>query len=206
MRTVSLIAHKGGGGKSTLTAHLAVESSQRHRTAIVDVDPQGSLAEWWNHRTAPEPAFGNVDVDQLRQQTLALEREGIETLFIDTPPHQDESTVTVVRVSDLVLVPVRPSPLDLRAIGPTVALIAKLDTPFVFVLNGCTAGARLNDEAVAVLKGHGPLAVAWIHNRVDFAGAMIDGRTAGELNHTSKAAVEVSRLWKYVDKQLRKRV
>ena len=204
MRTIALIARKGGGGKSTLCAHLAVESSQRNRTTIVDIDPQGSLADWWNQRTAAEPSFAMVDVDQLRQQTLALEREGIETLFIDTPPHQDESTEQVVKVSNLVVVPVRPSPLDLRAIGPTVALIARLKTPFVFVLNGGTPCARLNDEAVAILKKHGPLAIARIHNRVDFPGAMVDGRTAGELNSTSKAALEVSMLWKYVDKQLRK--
>ena len=56
------------------------------------------------------------------------------------------------------------------------------------------------------LSQHGPVATAIVHNRVDYAGAMTDGRTAPELDPRGKAAGEIAELWKYVNTQLRKNV
>ena len=75
----------------------------------------------------------------------------------------------------------------------------------------CTdSGYRaVGDRAASVIgaiPAHGPVATSIVHNRVDYAGAMTDGRTAPELDPKGKAACEIAELWKYVDTQLRKHV
>src|SRR3546814_10613761 len=75
-------------------------------------------------------------------------------------------------------------------------LVEHLGKPLVFVVNGAAARARITTEAVTLLSQHGPLAPAIVHQRVDFAAAMIDGRTVMELPGDSRSAEEVAELWR----------
>ena len=98
----------------------------------------------------------------------------------------------------MVLIPTRPSPHDLRAVAATVTMVEESGKPLVFVLNAATPRARITNEAIVALSQHGPLAPSIVHQRVDFASSMIDGRTVMEVSNTSLAISEIECLWKYL--------
>ena len=200
MRVIAIASQKGGSGKTTLAGHLAVqaERSGAGSVALIDTDPQGSLADWWNEREQPTPVFVHTSTQRLEQDIEQLRSLGIELLFIDTPPAITATISEVVRVSDLVVIPTRPSPHDLRSVGRTVELVEALTKPLVFVVNGATQRARITSEAAIALSQHGTLAPSIIHQRVDFAASMIDGRTVMELDSLSRSAKEIAKLWDYL--------
>lgn len=199
MKVVVLSSRKGGAGKTTLSSHLAVEAERAGagRVALADTDPQGGLAAWYNARRAETPTF--VDVSRgLPAAIEACRSGGIDLLIVDTPPSITETIGAVVAHADLVVVPVRPSPNDLRAVGGTVEIVRKAGKPMVFVCNQVTPRARITGEAAIALSQHGTVAPSMIASRVDFATSMTDGRTAGELDPSSRSASEISNLWTYL--------
>lgn len=200
MHVLAIASRKGGSGKTTLTGHLSVEAERQGHgpVAIMDVDPQGSLADWWNEREAATPLFINSSLKTLAGNIERLKAGGIRTVIIDTPPAITGAIRQVVDVSDLVLIPTRPSPHDLRSVTATVALVEDMGKPLVFVINAATPRARITRQAVAALSQHGPLAPSLIHQRVDFASSMIDGRTVMELPNAKLAKSEIERIWKYL--------
>jgi len=200
MHVLAIASRKGGSGKTTLTGHLSVEAERQGHgpVAIMDIDPQGSLADWWNEREAPTPVFVNTSLEALADDIEQLRVGGMRTVIIDTPPAITGAIRQVVDVCDLVLIPTRPSPHDLRSVTATVALVEDMDKPLVFVINAATPRARITKEAVAVLSQHGPLAPSLIHQRVDFASSMIDGRTVMELPNAPLATSEIERIWRYL--------
>lgn len=204
MKVLVVASQKGGSGKTTLAGHLAVQAelSGDGPVGLIDVDPQGSLADWWNERAAPNPFFIQTAVPRLADDIRELAAHGLELLIIDTPPALTATIADVIRVADLVLIPTRPSPHDLRSIGSTMELVEHLGKPLVFVVNGAAARARITSEAVSLLSQYGPLAPSIIHQRVDFAAAMIDGRTVMELPGESRSAEEVGELWGYLRDRL----
>jgi chromosome partitioning protein len=111
-----MASQQGGAGKTTLTAHLAVEAERTGAgpVAVVDTDSQGSLAAWWNQRATATPLFAAVDVVRLAEHMTALQRERVNLVLIDTPPAWLDTIRTAIAVADLVLIPARPSPHDLR--------------------------------------------------------------------------------------------
>ena len=200
MKVIVLASRKGGVSKSTLAAHLSVEAGDK--VAVIDTDPQATLADWWNERELPTPAFVATTIPDLSRTLKDLEKQGFRYVFIDTPPRISGDLVEVVRHAHLALIPVRPSPNDLRAVGITVDLIEPTGTPFIFVVSSATKRARLTSEAAIALSQHGKVAPSIIGHRQDFAASMIDGRTAGELNPKSRSAEEISELWDYLKRQL----
>jgi chromosome partitioning protein len=123
---------------------------------------------------------------------------GIRLLIIDTPPAITSTIGHVIRISDLVVIPTRPSPHDLRAAGATVELVEGQGKPLVFVMNAATPRARITSEAVFALSQHGTLAPTIVHHRTDFAASMIDGRTVMELAGSTRSANEIKALWEYL--------
>lgn len=204
MYTIVAASQKGGSGKTTLSGHLAVEAQRSGAGAIalIDTDPQGSLAHWWNARQAPEPHFVKAGLMDLEEALAGLEQAGVKIAVIDTPPAITQSISRVVAHADLVLVPTRPSPHDLRAVGATVDIAERHGKPVIFVINAATARARITGESAVALSQHGTVAPVTIHHRVDFAASMIDGRTVGEVVPGSPSAREVSDLWVYVQDKL----
>ena len=207
MNVLALAARKGGSGKTTLAAHLAVEAERvaAGPVTLMDLDPQQSLTAWWNDRQAETPKLLEMTGSKLRPE-LAKAKNVAGLVVIDTPPLDSQAIATVIEVADLILIPVKPSPHDLRGVGATVELCQRAKRPFVFVLTQAIGRSGIVQQALLALSQHGPVATAIVHNRVDYAGAMTDGRTAPELDPKGKAAGEIAELWKYVDTQLRKHV
>jgi chromosome partitioning protein len=204
MHVLVLASQKGGSGKTTLSGHLAVEADKAGigPVALIDTDPQGSLAQWWNAREAPTPHFAQAGVLDLDEALDHLAKAGMKLVVIDTPPAITGSIARVVAHADLVLVPTRPSPHDLRAVGATVDIAEKHNKPLVFVVNGATARARITGEAAVALSQHGTVAPITLHHRVDFAASMTDGRTVGEAAPKSQSSKEIRDLWLYVQDRL----
>lgn len=207
MRTLVIASQKGGVGKTTLAGHLGVmaESHGEGPVALIDTDPQGSLSSWWNERQAETPVFASVEIANLADHLKMLEKAGIKLAIIDTPPAVTDTIRKVLSVADLVLIPTRPSPHDLRAVGSTVALVEAAGKRMVFVINGAAQRAKITGEAAIALSQHGTVAPVTMYQRTDFAAAMIDGRTAQEIDAVSRSATEVNNLCIYVSAQLRKK-
>ena len=205
MKVIVFANQKGGAGKTTLTGHLAVQAEQEGLgpVALMDSDPQGSLAEWWNERAAETPVFLSADLSLLSEQLEALKKAGIKLVVIDTPPAVTETISNVIAFADLVVIPSRPSPHDLRAVESTIKLVEQAKKPMVFVINGAAQRAKITADAAIALSQYGKVAPVTIYQRTDFAQSMIDGRTAQELDANSRSAKEMQELLKYVRKQLR---
>lgn len=206
MRTIVVASQKGGVGKTTVAGHLGVmaEQSGDGPVALIDTDPQGSLASWWNERTNEVPLFARVKMSNLTEHLSALENGGIKLAIIDTPPSVTEMIQQVLRNADLVLIPTRPSPHDLRAVGSTVEMVESAGKRMIFVINGAAPRARIAGEAAVALSQHGTVAPVTLYQRTDFASSMIDGRTVQEIDPKGRSAEEIRQLWKYVSTQLRK--
>ena len=204
MQVLAVASQKGGSGKTTLSGHVAVQAelSGYGPVALIDADPQGSLTDWWNEREADQPLFVQTTVAKLDRDLQELKDLGIKLLIIDTPPAITSTIGHVIDVADLVLIPTRPSPHDLRAAGATVELVERLMKPMVFVINGASPRARITTEAAIALSQYGPVAPSVIHQRIDFAASMIDGRTVMELSGRSRSRHEVADLWDFLNRRL----
>lgn len=206
MRVLVIASQKGGVGKTTIAGHLGVmaEAEGAGPVALVDTDPQASLASWWNQRQAETPLFAALEIPRLRERLDQLGKSGVKLAIIDTPPAVTETIRSVIAVADLVIIPTRPSPHDLRAVGSTIDLVEGAGKRLVFVINGAAPRAKITGESAVALSQHGTVAPVTLYQRTDFAASMTDGRTVQELDRNSRSAGEVVQLWKYVFKQLRK--
>ena len=204
MRVMAFASQKGGSGKTTLAGHVAVQAERAGAgpVAIIDTDPQGSLSDWWNSRAAETPFFAQTFISRLTDDIERMRDMGIELLIFDTPPAITATIEQVIRMCDLVVIPTRPSPHDLRAVGATVDLCEKIDVPLVFVLNGATQRARITAEAAIALSQAGTVAPVTIHHRTEFASSMIDGRTVMEISCNPRSVEEIEELWDYLSDRL----
>ncbi len=200
MRTIVINSQKGGSGKTTLCAHLAVEAERAGDgpVYVIDTDPQGTLSTWHEKREAEKPQRVEVPLDGLQAGLKVLAQRKAAYCFIDTAPTRTDKNVSLFRMADLVLVPIRPSPSDLWAAAATVALLKEANIPFLFLLTQAKANASITGQAAAVLSHHGPVAETFIADRVPYAAAMTDGRTAVELAPKGPAAIETAALWKNI--------
>ncbi len=206
MRVLALASQKGGSGKTTLSGHLAVQAQRAGAgpVVLIDIDPQGSLADWWNEREAEMPSFAQTTVARLAADLEVLRQQGFKLAIIDTPPAITMAIQSVIQVAELIVIPTRPSPHDLRAVGATVDLCERSGKPLLFVVNAATPKARITHEAAIALSQHGTVAPITVHHRTDFAASMIDGRTVMEVDGKSRSANEIVELWTYIWDRLEK--
>lgn len=199
-RVITIAQQKGGSGKTTLAAHLAVAAAagdDGRRVAILDIDPQGSLGRWYitrqeRHGDRVVPlGFRTASAWGARYEARTLAADH-DLVIIDTPPKMGIDGRPAVDAADLVVVPVTPSPVDLWATEPTVELAQGEGKPCLLVMNRVSGRARLTArmaEEIAALSL--PVAEATIAARVGFAAAMGEGLTAPETARSAKAAAEV---------------
>jgi chromosome partitioning protein len=145
-----------------------------------------------------------VEIGRLTGYLTTLQRYRIELVVVDTPPALTEVIQAAVSVANVVLIPARPSPHDLRSIGTIVEMVERMGKLFCFVVNGATPRTTIATDAVRALAQHGRVAPVTIHARIDFAASMIDGRTVGEVSAQSRSTQEIAELWTYVNSQLRR--
>ncbi|MEM7224986.1 MAG: ParA family protein [Pseudomonadota bacterium] len=199
-KVLAVLSQKGGVGKTTLAGHLAVQAELAGAgpVALLDADPQESLADWGRERQAESPLVEPSSLWRLKSDVRRLASDGAKLIILDTPPGISATLRSAIDEANLVLVPTRPSPHDLRAAGKTVELVESIGRPLVFVVNCASSWARITSDAAIALSQHGTVAPAVIHQRADFASSMIDGRTVMEIGRSSRSAAEIAQLWDYI--------
>ena len=209
MKTLALLARKGGAGKTTLAVHLAVIAVQAgKRVLLVDTDPQRSTAAWWRSREADTPELVECDASRLPDILRAAQADGVDLAVVDTRPSVEADTATIARMADLVLIPSRPSILDLRAIAATVEVVLATNRPAANVLNAVLAPRDGEEspqaaEARQALTAYGiPVAPVAVGNRVALGHALVDGRAVTEFDPTGKASAELQSLFRFVENHL----
>jgi chromosome partitioning protein len=207
MKTLGVLARKGGAGKSTLTLHWAVEAERQGegRVAVIDIDPQQTSVKWSKRRVLlgkQTPAMLVATATDLQEALEACEASGMTFVLIDTPPHVEAPCREATKLVNLVVIPCGPSAPDLEAIGATIYVLQETKTPGVIVLNQGRPGSSINDKAMDVLKQYGlPVCPIPIIRRAALADAFTDGRAVAELEPDGKAAAEITRSWAWIMKQ-----
>ena len=208
MYVIAVSSQKGGSGKTTIAAHLAVAAAAADvgPVVLIDTDPQGSLAEWWQARKDDTPQLATVKPEALAANLAELRSYGTAIAIVDTPPALTGSIEQVIAMADLIIIPARPSPHDLRAASGTVEMARKAGKPFMFVVNGASPRASITAQAVAALSEHGRVAPVILYQRTEYAASMIDGRTVIETAASGRSAQEIAELWQCVYAQIGLRV
>lgn len=203
MRTIIVANQKGGSGKSTLVTHLAVAAERNGDGPVVitDTDPQGTTADWFNVREASSPAYMPATMANLAEKAAELSQAGAKWLFVDTAPAIHEHNTELLRLADLVIVPLCASPNDLRALGKMLPILEAAGRPYVFALTRVNPQAKLTIQTVMALSEHGPVLQPALRERVGYPSAMIDGRTAQELDPNGPAGLELSEMWENVKRR-----
>lgn len=210
MRTITFVTQKGGAGKTTLAASVAVAAAEAgHKVVALDLDPQGSLASWGDSREAEMPAVDRISADQvanLSEILAALARDGFTVAILDTAGMESTGGNLAMRAADIALIPARPSRLDLAATMPTIETLMRLEmrNRFAFVLNQCPPGRNTRaSEAAAGLAVFGVLAEPTMTQRADHQDAIAAGQGVTEYAPEGRAADEVRQLWRWIDKKMK---
>ena len=199
MKMILLASQKGGSGKTTLAAHLAVEAERAGDKPawLIDTDRQATLSTWHHRRTADTPQRLEAPFARIQEGLQQLGHGQAAFCFIDTAPTISDQTTALLEFADLILIPVRPSPADLWAVAETVELVKEAGKPFLFVITQAKPQASITAQAAAVLSQHGRVAQSFINDRVAYAAAMTGGNTAPETVKGSPAA-EIAALWQEI--------
>ncbi len=199
MKTILVTSQKGGSGKTTVAAHLAVEAERNQTPAwLIDTDKQGTLSLWHERREAEFPQRVDLPFSRLADGLKTIAERGAAYCFVDTAPTISEQNTSLLRLADLVLIPVRPSPADLWAVSETVKLVKETGQPFLFVITQAKPQATITAQTIAALSEHGQVAQTFIADRVSYAVAMTGGKTAPELQPKGPAAEEIKGLWQNI--------
>ncbi len=199
---VSFLNQKGGVGKTTLAVHVASACALAgHRVVVVDADPQGSALDWLASR-GPEPLFPVIAMPRavLHRQVADI-GAGYDLVVIDGPPSLTDIARSAMVASDLVLIPVTPSPYDVWAAGALVGLVdeVRITRPHLaahFVISRKIVGTAIGRDVEAALAGWPsvPVLAARVSQRIVFAETAARGSTAIEECRDRKAAGEIEGL------------
>lgn len=200
MKTIVVANQKGGSGKSTSTVHLAVAAEQAGDGPVLisDTDPQGSTGDWFNQRKRSDihtPRYAPLTLSDLSNNLRALADAGASYLFIDTAPSIGSVNAELFAVADLILIPLNPTPTDLRALVKGLPMIKRSGKPFNFLLARVRPNLRNNDGVAMALEALGLVLPARMHERVIYADSFAHGKTAFEIDPTGIAAQELTSIW-----------
>lgn len=208
MQIISLIAQKGGTGKTTLSLSLAVAAHQAGKSVvIVDLDPQASSANWADRREEGSPVAISAQVGRLQNVIDTARENGVDLLVIDTPPKSESASLAAAKAADLILVPCRPQIYDLETIPATKEIISLAgNKPALVVMNAVPPQGKRHEEARQAIESLGlPVASKSFVQRAAFGDAPNAGLTALEYEPDGKAAKEIKGLYRLVAKILNER-
>jgi chromosome partitioning protein len=205
MKVVSVLAQKGGVGKSMLTRSLAVQALMDGRkAAIIDTDPQGSTRKWGARRQASAPTIINGEGVPVADSLADLKGRGCGFVVIDTPPHSQPSINAAAEVSDLCLVVTEPYPDDLAEVAPPVSIARRLGKQTGIVLNKTPSRAHALTLARSALATFDvPLCPIALTHFLAHPYASGEGLTVQEREPNSKATAELDALWQWIMQQWR---
>ena len=197
-KIIALANQKGGSGKTTLSANLAVLwANSEYKVAVIDADAQKSLTYWFEARKkyyGEEPNginFYSFDARNLKEELNNIKRK-YDFIIIDSPPSITFETIQIIKYSDAIYVPVQPSPLDLMATIPFLN-ISKLERKkTTVILNRVMPRAKLTEAMIMRLRYAGAnIARSRISGKIIFAETFSVGRGVVDISVTSDASKEI---------------
>jgi chromosome partitioning protein len=204
---ISIASSKGGVGKTTLASALAVRAARDSpRVAMVDLDPQLSLAAWWKRRGGSKNPQIFSGADTASDAVEALERDGWDWVFVDTPPAFLATIQDAIENADLALVPLRASALDLIASEDAVIMAREAGVAHLCVVNDAEPKWKTTNSARDyLLAAHVPVAETIISHRNAYLAAMSSGKTGPEIERRdTKCSEEIDTLWSEIKQALSK--
>src|SRR6478735_85527 len=208
MNVIVFASRKGGSGKSTLAAHLAAQIKASKQVMLVDADPQGSLTLWHKLRGTNEPPI-KAAVNSVTGIIAAAKRDGIEYVFIDTPPNLSAVVDDAIKNATMVIIPARPGVFDVNAVQETIQMCRAARKPYAVVINGAPAERDGVESRIvtiareALIKFRAPVWSGQITNRADLLMALSQGEGAREYYAEGRAAAEISRLWGAIERSIK---
>jgi len=205
VHVITLAAQKGGVGKTTIAVNLAVAAQAAGiKTALFDLDPQESATAWSERREAELPHVEPISARRLNQAIDAAEANGFGLTVIDTPPAAGTEAAAAAQRADLVLIPCRPSLIDLDAIKRTAQLITSTGRAALVVLNTAPPTATTLLDDARTLAGATGLRVARavLRERSAYRAAWPLGFGVVEHEPEGKAALEIASLLKIIFEEL----
>ncbi|WP_375415496.1 AAA family ATPase [uncultured Bradyrhizobium sp.] len=209
MNVIVFASRKGGTGKSTLAAHLAAQVHKPSKPCLlVDCDPQGSLTLWHKLRGSNEPPIRSA-ANSVSGIVAAAKRDGIEWVFIDTPPNMSGVVEDAIRNATMVVIPARPGVFDVDAVQETIQTCRSNRKPYAVVINGAPAtrdGVESRIVSIAreaLAKFRAPVWSGQITNRADMLMALGHGEGVREYYAEGRAASEIGRLWAAIERSVK---
>lgn len=200
MRVISLINNKGGVGKTTLAINIACEYARRGKSVgLMDVDPQASAMDWGNKREdrgSDNPAVISAPASQIQNMLGKARRAGTDVVVLDTPAKLESFLVNAAEASDMIVIPVRPSAMDLQAMRGTVQCLTRIVAPKLAVINAASLLTRQdcrNLEDALRAEWSLPVLPCDVWDRKSYRSSLFSGNGAAELGDT-KAAAEIGAL------------
>jgi chromosome partitioning protein len=200
LRVISLVSQKGGAGKSTLLMNLSVIAPGK--VCILDADPQASVSQWYESRTAETPELVQVRGDELEKAITKL--QDYDWVFIDTPARAEPINAVAASLAHYCLIPCLPSLVDMRAQKQTVDTLMSMNKRGAFILNRVPArGQRGNDAAKGLAVFGLPVIPTLIGNRNVFSDAYAAGQGVCEFEPEGKGAAEIKALWDWIARKIK---
>jgi chromosome partitioning protein len=200
MKVVAMVSRKGGAGKTTIALHLAVGvEALGLSVAVFDLDPQASAALWGDRRSEPSPAVIPAQAPRLAALLAQARAQSADLVILDTAPHADSIASEAASHADAILIPCRPSTLDLDAIGASVRLASGAGRPAYVIVNAAPVQGAETQEMRSALEASGvSVCPVVLRQRKAFASFLQEGRTALEMEPKGRAAEEVRALSKWL--------
>jgi chromosome partitioning protein len=199
------VTQKGGASKTTLAVNCAVAAERVGlKTIILDLDDQGSAEAWYKNREAETPRLVRIGSWKLPEAMAAAKSGRYDLVIVDTPGRDEPAVNAAIKAADFVVIPCRPTPVDLRATPPTAATVARLQKPAVFVLTQTPPRGERVREAEAALATLGVVSPVRIVARAAYQDAHGAGLGVLEFEPEGKAAAEIAQLWQWMTKKMEK--
>lgn len=208
MQTVAFLSQKGGAGKSTIAANIAVTASRYgERVVVLDMDPSRTLVKWRAARPGVDIAIEPVAPGDLQNAIGQARTKSATLVLVDTPGTATGPLLEAAQMADLCVIPVRPNAFDLWASEETVMLLRAQGADFVFLLNQCPPIRQKNRvrQSLDALEAIGGIIKPMVSSRVDYQDAARLGLGAIEYHPGGAAAIEMHELWRSLETRLKRR-
>ena len=200
MKTIALIAQKGGTGKTTLALALAVAAGQAGASAVViDLDPQATACNWSDRRKADNPIIVDAQPARLRNALERARAGGVDLAIIDTPARSEQASLAAAKSADLVIIPCRPQIYDLETLPNSIEVLDIAGgRPALVILNAVPARGSRHEQAAEAIKGLGlDVCPHTLGQRAAFGDAAALGLSVTEFEPRGKAAAELASVYEY---------